>query len=398
MKKIYVCTLAVFLSFGVIFYLILTILLPVTYRRSFAVLTSEEKNYVLECYVPGRASHAIVTNDSEKARITYSEKDNETLVQIETKSRPGFLNILNVSIWFAPENEEELLPEFPPSFGNFDDEGKVSYDILENGEKAEAFQAYDKVSEGKTGAVFSVLLCTIGLAVVLCVNLAAGKVRRNHNLSYSSLVSISDDYFGKYVCRRISLEKKQWLEKRMKRCVFFQSCLAALAVMFVSGLPLWLDLTLQFWNYIGVLVLVFIGGIILKQVLALYLTIPISRIRPTRETAPEIWWYGYRLHDLDEGYGAVWSLSDLSMAMAMTLMGHPEESYAFAENIWKEFGWNLTLGKWYGLYHFIQWVNCTLTGREEERKIHRENAEKEFRRKPKKALYQRLMKIAESVK
>lgn len=101
MKKIYVCTLAVFLSFGVIFYLILTILLPVTYRRSFTVLTSEEKNYVLECYVPGRASHAIVTNDSGKARITYSEKDNGTLVQIETKSRPGFLNILNVSIWFA---------------------------------------------------------------------------------------------------------------------------------------------------------------------------------------------------------------------------------------------------------------------------------------------------------
>ncbi len=44
MKKIYVCTLSVILSFGVIFYLILTILLPVTYRRSFVVLIFEEKN------------------------------------------------------------------------------------------------------------------------------------------------------------------------------------------------------------------------------------------------------------------------------------------------------------------------------------------------------------------
>ena len=194
MKKIYVCTLAVFLSFGVIFYLILTILLPVTYRRSFAVLTSEEKNYVLECYVPGRASHAIVTNDSGKARITYSEKDNGTLVQIETKSRPGFLNILNVSIWFAPENEEELLPEFPPSFGNFGDEEKVSYDILENGEKAEAFQAYDKVSEGKTGAVFSVLLYTIGLAVLeLYRSSGACFYRGNYLEAGSGLISDHTD-------------------------------------------------------------------------------------------------------------------------------------------------------------------------------------------------------------
>ena len=151
MKKIYVCTLAVFLSFGVIFYLILTILLPVTYRRSFAVLTSEEKNYVLECYVPGRASHAIVTNDSGKARITYSEKDNGTLVQIETKSRPGFLNILNVSIWFAPENEEELLPEFPPSFGNFGDEHTIFWKM---GRKQRRFRRMTRYLKEKRGRSF----------------------------------------------------------------------------------------------------------------------------------------------------------------------------------------------------------------------------------------------------
>lgn len=173
MKKIYVCTLSVILSFGIIFYLILVILLPVTYRRSFAVLTFEEQKYVLECYVPGRASHAIVRNDSGKARITYSEKDNGTLVKIETKSHPGFLNILDVSIWFVPWNEEELLQDYPSPFGIFGDEEKVTYDILANGEKAEAFQAYDAVSEGKTGAIFSVLLCTVCFTTVLCVNLAS---------------------------------------------------------------------------------------------------------------------------------------------------------------------------------------------------------------------------------
>lgn len=352
----------------------------------------------MECYVLGRASHAIVRNDLGKARITYSEKDNGTLVKIETKSHPGFLNILDVSIWFVPGNEEELLQDYPSSFGIFGDEEKVTYDILANGEKAEAFQTHDAVSEGKTGAIFSILLCTICFTTVLCVNLVSGKVRRKRNLSYSSLVSISADYFQKNIYQRVSLEKMQWLEKRMKRCVFFQSCLAALAVMFVSSLPIWLDLTLQFWKYIGFLMLVFAAGAILKQVLALYLTTPISGTWLTRDTAPEVWWYGYRLHDLNEGYGAVWSLSDLTMAMAMTLMEHPEESYAFAENVWKQFGWNLTLGKWYGLYHVIQWMNCTMMGKEEEGKMYRENAEREFRRKPKNALYQRLMKIAESIK
>lgn len=397
MKRIYVCTLAILLSFGVIFYLILTILLPVTYRRSFSILTFEEENYVLECYVPGRASRAIVTDDSGKARIKYSVQDNGTLVKIETKSRPG-LDAMNVAIWFAPENDKDILPEFPASFSNIGDEEKEMYYILENGKKAAAMWAYDKVSGGKAGAVFAVSYTAIGLAVVLCANLMAGKARRKKNLSYSSLVSMADDYLEKYVCQRITQDKKLWLEKRMKRCVFLQSCLAALAVMLISSVPIWLDLTLQFWEIIGFLASVFIAGFILKRVLALYMTLPVSKIRLTQETAPEIWWYRYRLHDLAEGYGAVWSLSDLSMAEVMTLMRQPEESYAFAEKIWKEFGWNLTSGKWYGWYHFIQWLNCTLTDREEEGKSHRENAEKEFRRKPKKELYQRLLKIMVSVK
>ncbi len=399
MKKIYVCTLAVFLSFGVLFYFILTILLPFTYRRSFTVLTSGGENYVLECYVPGSARHAIVTNDSGKARITYSEKGNGTLVKIETRSCPGFLNILNVSIWFAPENDEELLTSSPSITSYFaDSDESESYSIMANGEPAAALGAYDTISEGKAGALYAALFLLIGRGICIGGVLLWTRRKKNKNLSYSLLTDMAKAYLTKYVYNSISPDKKTQMENRMKRYVFLQSSVLSLTVLAVLSVPLWLDLSVQFWSFIGFLVFIFAAGFILSKILNLSLNSSVSVIRLTGKTAPEIWQHRYRLHDLDEGCGTIWGLTDLTMAEAMTLMGHPEESYAFAENIWKEFGWNLTLGKWYGLYHFIQWMNCTMTGREEEGKTHRENAEKEFRRKPKNALYQRLMKTAESMK
>lgn len=96
--------------------------------------------------------------------------------------------------------------------------------------------------------------------------------------------------------------------------------------------------------------------------------------------------------------GMVWALSDLLMALDMTAMRHPEESYEFAERIWKRFGWKLTEGEWYFMYHLIQQTNCRLLGKAEEEKIHRQEMEKEKNRKPKKALYQKLLKTAESIK
>lgn len=346
MKKIYVCTLTVFLSLGIIFYLILTILLPFTYRRSFTVLTSGGENYVLECYVPGSASHAIVKNDSGKARITYSDKDDGTLVKIETKSCPGFLNVLNVSIWFTPENDEELLPAFPSLFGHSDgSEESASYSIMANGEPAAVLGACDRISEGKKGAIYAAIFLLIGRGVCIGGILLWIRRRRSKNSSYSPLTDMAGVYLEKYVYNRISPDKKLWLEKRMKRYIFLQSFLISLAVLAVLSVPLWLDLSVQFWCFIGFLVFVFAAGFILSQILGLYVTSSVSVIRLTEETAPEIWWYRYRLHDFDEGCGTIWGLSDLSMAEAMTCMGHPEESYTFAENIWKQFGWNLTSGE-----------------------------------------------------
>lgn len=50
------------------------------------------------------------------------------------------------------------------------------------------------------------------------------------------------------------------------------------------------------------------------------------------------------------------------------------------------------------MYHLIQQTNCRLPGKAEEEKEHRREVEKEKNRKPKKALYRKLLKTAESIK
>lgn len=397
-KRIYVRTFTVVLLFGIFLYLILSILLPVTYRRTFYVSAASGRNYILECYVPGRADHAIVDNNSGRAHITYRAQNNGTLVRIETKSQAEFMNFLEFSIWFVPEDDAELLSEYPAPFSYVGTDEKEKYYILENGKEAATLGAYDRISEGKDGAKSAVIFSATGFLILLCVHLAAVKSRKKGNLSYSSLVSITEEYFEKNVRGRISSDQKLWLEKRMKRNVFLQSCMAALAVILVSGMPLWLDSALQFWVCIRFVLILFFAGAIMKRLLALYTVGPVTRITLTEKTAPEIWWYRYRLHDLEEGYGMVWALSDLLMALDMTAMRHPEESYEFAERIWKRFGWKLTEGEWYFMYHLIQQTNCRLLGKAEEEKIHRQEMEKEKNRKPKKALYQKLLKTAESIK
>lgn len=398
MKKIYVRTFTAVLLFGIFLYLILSILLPVTYRRTFYVSAASGRNYTLECYVPGKSDHAVVDNNSGRAHITYRAQDDGTLVRIETKSRAEFMNFLELSIWFVPEDGAELLPEYPAPFSYVGTDEKEKYYILENGKEAATLGAYDRISEGKDGAKSAVIFSAAGFLILLCGHLAAVKSRKKGNLSYSSLVSITEEYFEKNVRGRISSDQKLWLEKRMKRNVFLQSCMAALAVILVSGMPLWLDLTLQFWACIRFMLILFLAGVIMKQLLALYTTGPVSRIPLTEQTAPEIWWYRYRLHNLEEWYGTAWSLSDLFMALDMTVMRHPEESYKFAEGIWKRFGWKLTEGGWYFMYHLIQQTNCRLLGKAEEEKEHRREVEKEKNRKPKKALYRKLLKTAESIK
>lgn len=397
-KRIYVRTFTVVLLFGIFLYLILSILLPVTYRRTFYVSAASGRNYILECYVPGRADHAIVDNNSGRAHITYRAQNNGTLVRIETKSQAEFMNFLEFSIWFVPEDDAELLSEYPAPFSYVGTDEKEKYYILENGKEAATLGAYDRISEGKDGAKSAVIFSATGFLILLCVHLAAVKSRKKGNLSYSSLVSITEEYFEKNVRGRISSDQKLWLEKRMKRNVFLQSCMAALAVILVSGMPLWLDSALQFWVCIRFVLILFFAGAIMKRLLALYTVGPVTRITLTEKTALEIWWYRYRLHDLEEGYGMVWALSDLLMALDMTAMRHPEESYEFAERIWKRFGWKLTEGEWYFMYHLIQQTNCRLLGKAEEEKIHRQEMEKEKNRKPKKALYQKLLKTAESIK
>lgn len=151
-KKIYVRTFTIVLLFGIFLYLILSILLPVTYRRTFYVSAASGRNYILECYVPGRADHAIVDNNSGRAHITYRAQNNGTLVRIETKSRAEFMNFLEISIWFVPEDDAELLSEYPAPFSYVDTDEKEKYYILENGKEAATLGAYDRISEGKDGA------------------------------------------------------------------------------------------------------------------------------------------------------------------------------------------------------------------------------------------------------
>mgnify|MGYP001781764160 CR=1 FL=1 len=78
--------LVVMLSLCVLFYFILTILLPVTYVRRFSVLSFVPDRHVIECYVPGKAIETILSDHLEKSEITYSPQGDGTLVKIETQT------------------------------------------------------------------------------------------------------------------------------------------------------------------------------------------------------------------------------------------------------------------------------------------------------------------------
>ena len=104
--------LAVMLSLCVLFYFILTILLPVTYVRRFSVLSLVPDSHVIECYVPGKAIETILSDHLEKSEITYSPQGDGTLVKIETQTAE-LLGKIEIGIQFIPEDKTELLTNTP---------------------------------------------------------------------------------------------------------------------------------------------------------------------------------------------------------------------------------------------------------------------------------------------
>ncbi|HJC74064.1 MAG TPA: hypothetical protein H9697_03825 [Candidatus Mediterraneibacter faecavium] len=383
--------LVVMLSLCVLFYFILTILLPVTYVRRFSVLSLVPDRHVIECYVPGKAIETILSDHLEKSEITYSPQGDGTLVKIETQTAE-LLGKIEIGIQFIPEDKTELLTKYSDSSDD------VAYEILEYTGKSPIPDVYDQAAGGSWGASGAMGVSLLGLVAALVIDSWKTDRIRRKNLQYGALEDMASAYLRWHVQRFVPQERKLWMKQKLKRRILLSDILTAVYILLVSGGFLWPGILIKIWEFIAAMIVALLVTSAATGISKKALIHAVRRIGLSEETAADIWWCMYCLHAFDGRRGEVWSVSDINKAFIMTYMGYPEESYKFAEGIWKRFGWKLTEGECYFMYHLIQQTNCRLLGKAEEEKEHRWEMEKEKNRRPKKALYQKLLKTAESIK
>lgn len=379
--------LTVILALVSLFYFILTILLPVTYVRRFSVLSPLPEKLVIECYVPGRAVQTVVANHLEKPEITYSPQGEGTLVRIETQTL-DFLDVTEAAIQFVPEDKSELLTD---DYGPKNDE--AAYRILEYSGKSPISDVHDQLAGGSWGAAAGAGFSVLGIIIVLLKDAWITDRIREKNLKYGALAAQAANYQKQYVQGQVMPERRYWLERKLKRRMLLRNSMTDLEVLFISSAYLWPGILVKLWEFVLIAAALIIIAWIVTVISRSSLASEIRRIGLSAETAPDVWWCMYCVHEFDGRYGAIWSASDIDMALVMTCMGHIEESYEFAERIWNEFGWKLTEGERYFTYHAIQCMNCRLLGKAEEEKEYHWSAEKEWTRRPGNKAYRKLAEM-----
>ena len=116
-----------------------------------------------------------------------------------------------------------------------------------------------------------------------------------------------------------------------------RNSMTGLEVLFISSAYLWPGILVKLWEFVLIAAALIIIAWFVTVISRYSLASEIRRIGLSAETAPDIWWCMYCVHEFDGRYGAIWSASDIDMSLLMTCMGHIEESYEFAERIWNEF-------------------------------------------------------------